>query len=110
MGVYEIENLINLTLPRQRNLQFLKTAFILNGVQPGEAHVYPIFFIIHGFNTKENPYMGWDPLFFDDNPFPPKRRSLASVSEPRGHRTVRLVFHQNNCKRGLCPRTLEMSA
>ena len=53
MGVYEIENLINLTLPRQRNLQFLKTAFILNGVQPGEAHVYPIFFIIHGFNTKE---------------------------------------------------------
>ena len=45
MGVYEIENLINLTLPRQRNLQFLKTAFILNGVQPGEAHVYPIFLL-----------------------------------------------------------------
>ena len=51
-------HLINLTLPRQRNLQFLKTAFILNGVQPGEAHVYPIFFIIHGFNTKEKSTIG----------------------------------------------------
>ena len=58
MGVYEIDNLINLTLPRQRNLQFLKTAFILNGVQPGEAHVYPIFFIMHGFNTKEKSTIG----------------------------------------------------
>ena len=58
MGVYEIENLINLTLPRQRNLQFLKTAFILDGVQPGEAHVYPIFFIMHGFNTKEKSTIG----------------------------------------------------
>jgi hypothetical protein len=44
-------------------LQFLKTAFILNGVQKSEAHVYPIFFIIPGFSTKEKSTIGKNVLW-----------------------------------------------